>query len=98
MTLRKYLRRRAFEFGAELASREGRNPLELAQTATRAECGFPPFEGENIIDYLARAAGVPRNVVARYRERQGRGVRPLPEMEKIHAFMEAVGRRVVGRK
>ena len=100
MKLRHYLRRRQVQVVDRLVRgviAQGWNPVEATRAAIQAECGFPPFDRETTYDYVARAAGVCREMVDRYQERRDRGERPLPEMAGLDAFMERFGRRVAGR-
>ena len=70
--------------------------MTAVRAAIQGECGFPPFDGESVNGYAARAAGVSCETVERYMERVGGGEPPLPEMASVHALMEAIGKRISG--
>ena len=97
MGLRRCLRRRQMQAVCtvmEEAARQGLTTVESLRSQIQAECGFPPFAHETILDYAARAAGVSREMVDRYFERVNRGEKPLPEMAAIHGLMERIGRKI----
>jgi hypothetical protein len=97
MGLAQYWRRRQVRIATKImnaAVRQGWNPLETLQGLIQAECGFPPFAHETIMDYAARAVGVSRDMADRYTERVNRGEKPLPEMAAIHGLMERIGRKI----
>jgi len=76
------------------AVRKGVDPVAATMMAAYRESGIPPKQGENLSDYMARAAGVSVDILEHAQAEIRDGRKPARNTAPAHAFLERIGRRL----